>query len=191
VVGCSGKVQYDQGPDAAVVDAEPDGGSVTTLDAGPRDASTDTSVSRADSSLPLPDSSLPTPDAADSGGAINCTGTQTAQRWATMDREPIVPPLYAAGLPSGVGLTLTEAQQANCTCMPLGDVFDQAGVLSCSWGNNSEVVFTYYQANQEAWMVYLGPGYTGARVPLAMSVNLGSEAKRSASGIAWEGEREA
>jgi len=108
---------------------------------------------------------------ASSGGAgtnaeVICTGAQEAKRWATMVREPLVPPRYVAGLDlaggdSWPGLTIAEAEQINCQSESLGDIFGQNGILSNSWGDNQEVIFTYYTSNNKAWMTYIQPGYTG------------------------------
>jgi hypothetical protein len=95
-----------------------------------------------------------------------CTGDQEAKRWATMVKEPVVPPRYGGGLDlaggeSWPGLTIAEAEKINCQSSSLGDIFGQNGILSNSWGDNQEVIFTYYVSNDKAWMMYIWNGYTG------------------------------
>ena len=84
-----------------------------------------------------------------------------------MVKEPVVPPRFAAGLDmaggeSWPGLTISEAEKVNCQSESLGDVFGQNGILSNAWGDDEQVVFTYYVSNDKAWMIYLWNGYTGA-----------------------------
>lgn len=98
---------------------------------------------------------------------VICTGDQEAKRWATMVKEPVVPPRYAAGLDmaggeSWPGLTIAEAEKVNCQSDSLGDIFGQNGILSNSWGDDQQVIFTYYVSNDVAWMMYIWNGYTGA-----------------------------
>jgi hypothetical protein len=97
---------------------------------------------------------------------VICTGSEKAKRWATMVKEPVVPPRYAGGLDmaggeSWPGLTITEAEKVNCQSDSLGDIFGQSGILSNSWGDNQEVIDTYYVSNNKAWMIYIWNGYTG------------------------------
>ena len=105
-----------------------------------------------------------------------CSAAQRAERWGKMLREPIAPPRYGAGLDMAggmtmPGLTLLQAEEINCDCVPRGDIFwkaDAGGdaglspIESCAWGQNQEVIFSYFPGSQDGWMLEFLPGYTGA-----------------------------
>jgi len=173
---CNGKVSnptaVDGGaPDTGThpVDASGPADSGAPEDTGrPTDAAPDSHVA-ADSTTPedgsadAPEDVPPTPGF--DGGP--CSPSLLAQRWALMDRQPIVPLDYAGGLDlrswlTGPGLTVSAAEEVNCQCAPLGDVFGQNGITTCAWGDNQEVLFTYFTSDDTAYLIYLQPGYTGA-----------------------------
>jgi hypothetical protein len=143
---------------AAMTDATAMTDASATRDSGHQDATTQDSAGSGDAGA---DAVPPTPI---SDGGL-CTVAEEAQRWATMVREPIVPPQIGARLDlgwlNGPGITVQAAEQVNCQCQALGNIYGEPGITTCGWGDNDEVLFTYFPSNNTAWMVAINPGYTG------------------------------
>ena len=104
---------------------------------------------------------------------IICNGAQLAKTWALMDKQPILPPVSAAGLDmagpncsptdpncSWPGLTIEEAEQVLCQSSNQGDLFGD-GELTNSWGDSYEVLAHYIVATHKIDFLYLGGGYLG------------------------------
>jgi len=105
---------------------------------------------------------------------IICNGAQLATTWALMDKQPILPPVAAAGLDMAgpgcsptdpdctwPGLTIEEAEQVLCQSSNQGDVFGD-GQLDNSWGDNAEVLAHYLITTHKIDFLWLGGGYLGA-----------------------------
>jgi hypothetical protein len=102
-----------------------------------------------------------------SGGANKaeiCPGDKKAKVWAQMVKQPIVPPIKAAGLDiSGVnwqGLTIDAAEQTLCQSTNLGDAFGDGDQVDY-WGDNGEVWVDYLVSNRKIQFMSLWPGYLG------------------------------
>jgi hypothetical protein len=190
IAACSGKISAGPGPvsDSGAVDGAVDG-MPTVMDSGALDSSiavdaghvpdatahdasvdataTDVSVHDVGPISDAPDDVIPPTPGSDDGGL--CTAAQLQARWAAMVAAPVVPLVTAASLPegwtdAGSGISVQAAQQINCQCQALGNVFGQNGITTCSWGNNSEVLFTYFTtgaSTDRLWMLYLQEGYVG------------------------------
>ncbi|HEY3818325.1 MAG TPA: hypothetical protein VGL81_14195 [Polyangiaceae bacterium] len=104
---------------------------------------------------------------------IICNGAQLAKTWALMDKQPILPPVAAAGLDMAgpgctptdpnctwPGLTIEEAEQVLCQSSNQGDVFGD-GQLDNSWGDSAEVLAHYLITTHKIDFLWLGGGYLG------------------------------
>jgi hypothetical protein len=105
---------------------------------------------------------------------VLCDGPTLAKVWATMDAQPIVPPVAGAGLDlagpdctvngstcSWGGLTIEAAEKILCQSTNQGDLFGD-GNLSNSWGDSGEVIVEYNLNNHKINWETLTGGYLGA-----------------------------
>jgi hypothetical protein len=105
---------------------------------------------------------------------ILCDGPKLAKTWATMDNQPILPPLGGGGLnmagadcsSTGVGdcswngLTIEQAEKQLCQSTNLGDLFGD-GELANAWGDSDEVIAHYLVTTHKIDFMLFITGYLG------------------------------
>ena len=155
---CQGKVA-PQGAGPNAPDASPDDATTSDTGAVARDASLADTTVAIDATRPRdggsPDVVAPPLEAGPDGDAVAptpgwdggpCSASELATRWATIDREPVVPLVAAAQLPTDWktmnGITVENAEAINCQCQASATSSAERDT-SCSWAIDAEVISTY------------------------------------------------
>lgn len=95
-----------------------------------------------------------------------CSPERKAIRWAALTQMPLSPPRQAAGVDlaggdAWTGITVEQAEQANCQSDPAPDLFGR-GNPTRTWGLQAEVAFEYLAASRRIVGLRVSAGYQGA-----------------------------